>query len=124
MGIEGKIYAALSGSTTLTGLVSSSIYPDHRYQDDAAPAVVYYRAPGGDRINDLQGYSGKENPIIEITIYADSVDARREVGDAVISVMAATTRFTSLLPTPPFDDYDDETKIYERTLQFSVWNST
>lgn len=124
MGIEGKIYSALSGSTALTALVSSSIYPDHRYQSDEVPAVVFYRAPGGERINDLQGYSGKENPVIEITAYADTVDARREVADAVISVMDAATAFNALLPSPPFDDYDDETKIYERTLQFSVWHST
>ena len=122
MSIEGKIYSALSASTALTALVSSSIYPDHRYQGDTVPAVVYYRAPGGERINDLKGYGGKENPVIEITAYATAVDTRRDVADAVITAITNSTRFSALLPMPPFDDYDDETKTYERTLQFSVWN--
>ena len=123
MGLEGEIYSALSGSTTLRSLVSSSIYPDHRYTEETTPAVVYWRAPGGARVNDLKGYSGKENPIIEITVYSSAVDTRRVIADAVISVMQSSTGFSAILPDPPFDDYDDYTKIYERTMQFSVWHS-
>ena len=124
MSLEGEIYSALSGSTALTALVSSSIYPEHRHQGDETPAVVFWRAPGGERVNDINGYSGKENPTIEITIYATAIDMRREVADECITVMANTTRFRSILPDPPFDDYDDETRIYERVLQYSVWYST
>lgn len=122
MGISAKVYSELSGSTALTAIVSSAIYPDHRYQDDTTPAVVFWRAPGGERINDLKGYSGKENPVIEVTVYATSVGARREAANACITAMAESTRFTSLLPGTPWDDYDDETQTYERVLQFSVWD--
>lgn len=121
MSIESRVYNSLSGSTVVTSLVGASIYPDHRYQEDETPAVVFWRAPGGVRINDFNGYSGVENPIIEVTVYSSSVDTRREVSDAVISVMTDTTFYSCILPDPPFDDYDDETKIYERTMQFSVW---
>jgi hypothetical protein len=120
-GIEAKIYETLTGSTTLTGYVGSAIYPEHRYQDDETPAVVYWRSPGGLRINDLKGYSGKENPIIEITVYSSAVDLRRDISQAVIDAMTESTRITCLLPDPPFDDYDDITKTYERTMQFSAW---
>jgi hypothetical protein len=121
MPLEGDIYNTLSGSTALTALVSSSIYPDHRFQGDITPAVVFWRAPGGERINDIKGYGGKENPVIEVTVYTTAVDARRVVGDAVATAMTGSTRYTCLMPYPPFDDYDDETKVHERTLQFSVW---
>ena len=120
-GVEAKIYNTLSNAAALTTLVGSAIYPDHRYQDDETPAVVYWRAPGGVRQNDLKGYSGVENPIIEITVYSSAVDNRRDVGQAVINAMTSSTYMSCILPDPPFDDYDDETKIYERTMQFSVW---
>jgi len=120
--IEAKVYAELSGSTTLTAIVSSAIYPDHRFQPDTTPAVVFWRAPGGERINDLKGYGGKENPVIEVSIYATAIDTRREAADACITAITESTRFTAILPTPPWDDYDDETQTYERVLQFSVWD--
>ena len=122
MGILAKVYAELSGTSALTAIVSSAIYPDHRFQPDTTPAVVFWRAPGGERMNDLKGYGGKENPVLEVLIYTTAIDTRREAADACITAITESTRFTALLPIPPWDDYDDETQTYERVLQFSVWD--
>jgi len=119
----GHVYTALSGST-LVNTKTTKIYPEKRPQDSDSPSVVYYRAPGGIRENDLQGYCNKENPIIEVTVYASSVDKRSTIAGAVITAMQQATGFLAIVPDPPFDDYDDETKLYERTIQFSVWHST
>jgi hypothetical protein len=119
----GDIYTCLSGAATVTNQ-TTKIYPEKRSQDSETPAIVYYRAPGGERITDLQGYGNKENPIIEVTIYASRVDKRSVIADAVIAAMDTATGFTAILPDPPYDDYDDINEIYERTLQFSVWHST
>jgi len=124
MGVEAKVYAALSGFSSLTNLVGDKIYPEHRHQSTGTPAVVYYRAPGGERVTSLKGYSQLENAIIEISVYTSAVDDRRAIADQVISAMSKATAFGSVLPDPPYDDYDDETQTYERTLMFSVWNQT
>ena len=124
MAVEADTYQNLSGSTALTALVGTRIYPEHRPPSDSLPAVVFFRAPGGERINSLSGYEMLENATIEIEVYATAVDARREVADQVISAMTGSTRYSCILPDPPYDDYDDETGTYERTLDFSVWNQT
>lgn len=124
MAIEAKVYSVLSGATALTALVGSRIYPEHRHQSTGTPAVVYYRAPGGERVNSLKGYEKMENAIIEISVYTSTIDDRRIIADQVMAAMAASTTFGSILPDPPYDDYDDETQVYDRTMQFSVWNQT
>ena len=119
--LESKVYNALSGTTALTVVVSSNIYPETRPQAAALPAVVFQRT-GGLRVNSLQGYSGLENAMVEVTVYAASLDTRRQVGDLVISAMTSATAFSCILPDAPADFYDDEVQTYERNMTFSVWN--
>ena len=121
MSIESKIYTALSGSTALVALVGSNIYPEHRMQAEALPAVVFARVSGL-RVNSLSGYSNLENINIDVTLYTKSVDARGSIGAVVISAMTSATGCTVLLNDSPSDFYDDEVEVYERNYTFSVWN--
>jgi hypothetical protein len=121
MSLESRIYAALSGATALTALVGSNIYPEHRPQEDTAPAVVYGRVSGL-RLYHLQGFSGLENPRVQIDSYATSVDGRREVAAQVVAAMEASTTFKAMALISPMDDYDDRLKIYRRIFDFSIWN--
>lgn len=121
MSLESKIYAALSGSTTLTALVGSAIYPEHRQQAEALPAVVYVRASGF-RVNSLSGYSNLENADMSVTAYSRSIDNRREVGDAVVGAMSSAAGLSVVLNDSPSDFFDDEVQVYERSFTFSVWN--
>ena len=121
MSIESKIYAALSGSSALTALVSSNIYPEHRMQAEALPAVVFARVSGL-RVNSLSGYSNLENISMDVTVYAKTVDTRGSIGAVVISAMTSATGCTVLLNDSPSDYYDDEVQVYERNMTFSIWN--
>jgi len=127
MSLEGDIYAALSGAATVTNQ-TTAIYPEHRLYETTAvalPAIVYSRL-AGNRVNDLDGYAGLENAIVQIDVYTSSVDSRRVIGDAVVSVMTAATAFKCLLTDSPIDDYIDEEneiKEYIRTMDFSIWTN-
>ncbi len=121
MSVESRVYTVLSGSTALTALVGSRIYPEHRQQADALPAVVFNRA-GGLRVNSLAGYSGLENVIMEVTVYAASIDTRRAVGDIVTTALTAATVFKCIQSDSPSDFYDDDVQTYERSVSFSIWN--
>lgn len=124
MAVESDTYQTLINYGALTALVGTRIYPEHRPNSDSLPAVVFFRSPGGERINSLSGFTQLENAIIEIEVYATAVDTRREVSDHVIAAMTSSTRFSCILPDSPYDDYDDETGTYERTMDFSVWAQT
>ena len=121
MSIESKVYSALSGSTSLTALVGSNIYPEHRMQAEALPAVVFSRVSGL-RVNSLSGYSNLENVSMDVTLYAKTVAQRGTIGDVVISAMTSATGCTVLLQDSPNDFYDDEVQVYERNYTFSIWN--
>lgn len=123
MSLESRIYAALTTATALTALVGTAIYPEHRPQEGTMPAVVYSRVSGL-RLYHLQGYSGLENPRVQIDSYATSLDGRREVAAQVITAMEASTTFKAMALTSPIDDYDDRLKIYRRIFDFSVWNKS
>jgi hypothetical protein len=121
MSIESKIYSALSGSTALTALVGSNIYPEHRMQAEALPAVVFARVSGL-RVNSLSGYSNLENISMDVTLYTKTIETRGTIGNVVISAMTSATGCTVLLNDSPSDSYDDDVEVYERNYTFSVWN--
>jgi len=121
MSIESKIYSALSGSTALVALVGSNIYPEHRMQAEALPAVVFARVSGL-RVNSLSGYSNLENIGMDVTLYTKTIETRGTIGNVVISAMTSATGCTVLLNDSPSDSYDDEVEVYERNFTFSVWN--
>lgn len=121
MSIETKVYSALSGSSALTALVSSAIYPEHRMQADALPAVVYNRASGF-RVNSLSGYDGLEQASIDVFVYARTVDSRANIGNAVINAMSSASGCSVSLNDSPVDFFDDEVEVYERQFTFMVWN--
>lgn len=122
MSVLGRTYNSLTTSTALTALVSSSIWPEKRLQGSSLPAVIYYRVPGGERVNSLQGYHTLENAIVAIEVHSTGMDERREVANTVITAMTGSVYFSCILPDPPYDDFDDDTQIYERVMEFSVWN--
>jgi hypothetical protein len=121
MSVESKVYTALSTSSALVALVASAIYPEHRTQADALPAVVFNRMSGL-RVNSLNGYSNLENANVEVTVYAKTIDKRVSIGDAVIGAMSSASGLSVLLNDSPSDFYDDEVQVYERNFTFSVWN--
>jgi hypothetical protein len=121
MSIESKIYSALSGSTALVAMVGSNIYPEHRMQAEALPAVVFARVSGA-RVNHLTGYANLENIMMDVTLYTKTIETRGTIGDVVISAMTSYKGCTILLNDSPSDSYDDEVEVYERNFTFSVWN--
>lgn len=121
MAVESKVYLTLSQSTILSGLVGDRIYPLHRVQSGVTPSIVFSRL-SGDRVNDLSGYSHLHNPRYQVDVYTTSVDQLRQIGDVVLSVMGASTLFSAIAPAGPFDGYEDDFKLYTRTLEFSIWD--
>ena len=122
MSVEARVYNALTTSATLTGLVSTRIYPIRMLQGTEYPAVVY-RRNSGDRVYDISGYSTLENATLEVEIHATAVTARRLVSDAVINALSSATAFTGLAFTSPFDYYDDGVRVYTRIYDVSIWNA-
>ncbi|MCP3680279.1 MAG: DUF3168 domain-containing protein [Gammaproteobacteria bacterium] len=120
MAIEGKIYTELTGSTLVNIQTSNRIYPMILPQEPILPAITYERRTGG-QVNHLGGYANIENPLIQIDIWSTSYGTSKNLAENVHTVMNSSTSFRSLLITDD-DLYEDETKTYIVSMDFSCWN--
>ncbi len=123
MSAESKVYTALSGSSSITLIVSTRIYPVVIPQAVAAfPTVVYSRV-SGHRIYTLTGYTGVENPAIQINCMALSYDDAKNLSAQVLAVMNAATAFIAYLTDISESPIEGEKIIYQVTQEYSVWNT-
>ncbi len=120
--IENEVFKVLSTTAAITALVSTRIFPAFIPQAATAFPALVYEKTGGSRINSLSGYTGLQNPIIEINIYAERTTTLQAVSTVVLAAMDTSTLFKSHALDEPFDSYDDDVEIKTRTLTFSIWN--
>jgi len=120
--LESKIYSTLTGAAAVTALTSARIYPLHRPQNEEHPSLVFSRVGGNREYTLNEGYVDLENPRVSIEVYATSVDGGIALGDAVITAMESSTRFSAITAMSPVDIYDETMEEYKRVLDFSLWN--
>jgi hypothetical protein len=120
MAIESKIYDALKASDTLIA-VTTAIYPDRIPQQTTLPTVTYSRVSGV-RLWTLSGYTSVENCRVQFDIYSTSVLQRRTLCDLVINALASSTTFNTVADNSPRDEYDDQTGVFSRSIDVSIWN--
>ncbi len=119
--IENEVFKVLSTTAAITALVSTRIFPAFIPQAATAFPALVYEKTGGSRINSLSGYTGLQNPIIEINVHAERTTTLQAVSTVVLAAMDASTLFKSHALDDPFDAYDDDVEIKTRTLTFSIW---
>ena len=120
--LESKLYTALSGSTKITVLssVSTRIYPLIVPQQSAFPVITYARISGGQQ-NDLFGYSGIENPRIQIDCWAETYKEIKTIAENVHSVLSTVTTFRAILISD-MDFYENDVELYRESMDFKMWN--
>ena len=120
MALESKLFTALTGSTLITTLASSRIYPVKSPQSPDYPHIVYTRVSGG-QINGLSGYQNVENPSIQIDTFATSYTQAKTLSDNIHTVLDATTTFRAIL-TSDSDLFEDEIDRSRVSQDFSCIN--
>ena len=121
MSFEAKLKTHLQVSA-ITALVGERITPVLRPEGDSQPAIVY-SIVSKDQVSNLAGRDGSlRNIRVQIDIWARKHSDILAVEAAVrtqMDVPAAT--FRSTMNPGGFDDYESETKLYRRLLEFSCW---
>lgn len=121
MPVESKLFTLLSGSTVITSVASTRIYPLAVPQSvEALPSLVYTRI-GGQRVYALSGYSSLENPTIQIDCWATSYAGAKDLSTRVASVMDSATSFKAILVND-LDALEWDLGFYRLTQEWSVWN--
>lgn len=124
--IQSAIYSALGQYAGVSALVGTRIYPDVADQDCARPFIVWMELET-EQMNSLAGSvesSGLTNYLIEITSWAVSRTASRELDAQVRLAMIAATSFKSLLSNAQTLGQEPDTKLFGYQSDFSVWLKT
>jgi hypothetical protein len=119
--VDAKLYTVLSTAAGVTAIVGNRIYPDKLPQTPVYPAVVY-QGIAGMRENDLKGYAGLENPLMQVDAWATTKAGAAVLTDAIIAAVCAATTFSAIVPNVPQYTWDDEVEKYRSIIEFSIWN--
>ncbi|MGE4297037.1 MAG: DUF3168 domain-containing protein [Desulfovibrionaceae bacterium] len=118
---EPKITAVLLHDATVAALAGTRVHPAPLPRGCALPAISYARISGG-QVYSLAGYSGLENPRIQVDCWAETYDAAKALATAVRAAMDRATTFNALVIGDRDQFSDTGQKPHSVTLDFSVWN--
>ena len=126
--IEEAVYSALTGNATLTGLISTHIYPLVLPQEVALPAVTFFRVSNIHN-HGMGGDIDLMETRLQVSILADSVLRMRTVTDAVRGVLSrwkgtygGVIVQDSLLDNE-MDDFEPETEIYQCIQDYRIFHT-
>ena len=121
MALESKLYTALTGSTLITTLMATRVYPLKAPDKVKYPYAVYTRVSGG-QINGLDGYLTIEQPRIQIDVYSTAYTQAKTLAENVHTVIDVTTTFRAILISDN-DLFEDELDSYRVSMDFSCINN-
>jgi hypothetical protein len=128
---EAVLRTALVGTTAVTSLVSSRIYPVLAPASAALPFVTWRRS-GIDREQALGGPMGMPRVSVEYSIYGTTYEEARQVADAMRRVLdgyGGTSDNTEVKQASLEDESDDFVQlagadlppVYQVTQRYDVW---
>lgn len=118
--VESKLYALLTADPAVSAIVGTRVYPMVLPQRCTFPAASYFRVSGGQQ-NTLDGYSGTENPRIQVDCWAREYADAKALASAIRTAMDGATNFKALCISDR-DMYEDDAELHRVLLEFSCWN--
>lgn len=127
MSFEGALRQHLGGDATLAQLVGDRIHPVIRPEGGALPAITFQvialdqnEALGG-RASSLRRFR------VQIDVWADRDNFTRHLLPIDAALRArmdtAAQSFRSTMLPSGFDDFEPDTKVHRRSLEYSCWFS-
>lgn len=123
MSFEAEFKAHLQADSALSELVSDRIYPVLRPEGAALPALTYH-VISRDPQNNLDGAdSSLRAQRVQVDVWAKKHSDVLAIAAQVRSRLGtAATNFRSVeLPSSGLDDYEPDTRLYRRLLEYTCW---
>ena len=130
--IEQAIYSILTNDATVSGLVSSRVYPNKVPQGVSLPAVTYQQISGR-REHTMAESIGMVESRFQINCWDDSYSGTRTLSNAVRNVLDSITSgtysstfiYTAFLDNegdmPEVAEGADQLTVYGKRLDFIIW---
>jgi hypothetical protein len=120
MSVETKLVTLLAGTVGVSNLVGARIYPATLPQNPTLPAITYMRVTSGP-VYSITGYSGLDNPHMQIDCWASTYSAAKALRAAVLTAIDGATTLKGVLISDQ-DMYEDDVMIYRVSMDFSLWS--
>lgn len=115
MTIEDSIYAALTGASAVTNIVSTRVYPDVTGPDEAPPYVTYQRI-STPRDHAFGGNVVASSPRFQIDCWAATKDVTTTLAEAVINAMDGVSGVKAHTIDNDISDWDQTSRLYRRMV--------
>jgi len=120
MSLESELRTRLAADGTISGLVSTRIYPLKLPQNPTYPAIVFRRI-SGPRLRHITGASGRGDGRIQIDSWATTYTGAQTLAAAVRASLHGyigllTTLKVAITLANEIDDYDEDAEKY-RVIQ-------
>ena len=128
MSLEVRVYSHLTGSTTVTGITDTRVYPVTLPEDVDYEAITYRTI--SEVTDQLMSVEGSRATRVEITSYGETATESQTLGAAVrarMSRWSSSTGSPNVLATfidNEVDLYDPETKTFGRALDVICHHTT
>ena len=125
--METAVRAILAADGTVSGLVSSRIYPMKLPQGPTMPAITYSRV-SGPRVQELSGPSGLAFPRVQVDSWASTYAGVKALADAVRKALdgyrdtIASIRIGGVIMDGEVDIYEPGVEEYRVTQDYIVWH--
>jgi len=117
--IQADVYKVLSESSSIREIVASRIYPIELPQGVNIPAIVYV-IPDITPVKSLDGESGLDIGVVEITCWAKDYSTAHVLAAAVRSAFIEAG--TGIVTGNMQDTRDEETRAYGVVVNMSAWS--
>lgn len=133
MGIEASFRAVLTGTTAVSDIISTRVYPWHAPTNATLPYVIYGNTGGG-TVNRLAAATSTFHVTFQVDILDDSYADVKTLADAVRTALNGwtdtdgTPAVSSCLLTDENDEFDppeddSEQGVYRVIQEYSIWYS-
>jgi hypothetical protein len=121
--VEETIYSLLSAqdspASAWNTLMGARIYPSVGIQNPPLPYAVFQRVTTGDE-NTTSGFSGLINYGFQFDIYSDTLSECLTAATHLHTLLTASA--LRALRTMQISGFEDETKLYRVTADYSIWS--
>lgn len=129
MNADAAIYSLLTGSTTVTALVGTRIYPSDAVPKTAPLPYITFERTGDMPVQLMGGVADLYTSYYAVDMYSASKGELNTIENAVTGVLrdysgtaASIVVQWIFIENSYYGGYDEDIKTYNHTVEFTIWH--
>jgi hypothetical protein len=120
MYLKEKVITLIDGTAPVVAVLGNRYYSLRAPQGTTTPYCII-SMPTHNIVGDLKGVTKLEKAQIRFDLYGPSYPQLTALKESIVDMMNEATAFSSVYSFGS-EMYEDDTRLYHMTFDFSVWN--